>query len=136
MLADEQMRALYQSASHYISLSFGEGWDLAMMEAACAGLHLIAPSHSAYCSYLSDRDADMIPACPVPAVPEGRAGAEDRVFFDGLTWWRPDEDAAVDVIQGIIGGSAAPKPSPQARIIREYSWENAGGHLLEILNGL
>ena len=52
LVADAKAPGLYAAATHYISLSHGEGWDQPMMEAAAAGLKLIAPSHSAYLTYL------------------------------------------------------------------------------------
>jgi glycosyltransferase involved in cell wall biosynthesis len=133
LLPDEQMRALYQSATHYVSMSFGEGWDLAMMESAAAGLALIAPRHTAYVSYLTDEDAELIDARCVPAGFEGRVGVEDRVFFDGANWWRPDEDAAVATLSRIIRAGQPAKPSPRERIVRDYSWQRAATRLVEVL---
>ncbi|HEU4888597.1 MAG TPA: hypothetical protein VFV49_11965, partial [Thermoanaerobaculia bacterium] len=111
VLSEEQLRALYHTATHYISMSFGEGWDFPMIESAAAGLQLIAPRHSSYCEYLTDRDATMIPAARVPAVIEGQTGAEDRRWFDGTCWWKPDEEAAAEAIRRIIDGRATPHAS-------------------------
>jgi glycosyltransferase involved in cell wall biosynthesis len=132
-LTDAQMRSLFNTATHYISLSKGEGWDLVMMEAAVAGLDLIAPYHSAYACYLRDDEAAFIPAALVPAVSEGETRSEDQIFFDGSAWWEPDEDAAVALIRHIIGGQAPSKHSPRARFLREYSWTNAARRLIEVI---
>jgi glycosyltransferase involved in cell wall biosynthesis len=136
LLPENEIRALYSAATHYISLSFGEGWDQPMMEAAASGLALIAPRHSAYVSYLTDDDAELIDAPAVPAVIEGRVGAEDHVFFDGARWWRPDEDAAVEVLQRVIRAGGATKPSPRDRIVRDYTWSRAAARLREVLDEL
>jgi len=133
LLPNEIMPSLYRMGTHYISMSKGEGWDLPMMEAASAGLSLIAPSHSAYTSYLRDEDADMIPARLVPALFEGTAGIEDRVFFENLSWWQPDEDAAVEIIRQIIRGDRPARHSARERIISDYTWEKAARRLVEIL---
>jgi glycosyltransferase involved in cell wall biosynthesis len=133
VLADEQLRGLYRAATHYLSLSCGEGWDFPMMESAAAGLQLVAPAHTAYLEYLTADDAELIPAALVPAVVEGRAGAEDRRWFDGACWWRPDEDAAADVIRRIVDGRAAPKASPAERIRRTHRWDAAAARLHEVL---
>lgn len=133
LLPDAVLPSLYRMGTHYISMSHGEGWDRPMMEAASAGLSLIAPCHSAYTAYLRDEDADLIPSKLVPAVFEGSAGAEDRIFFDNLRWWQPDEDAAVEIIRGIIRGSRPLKRSPKERIIADYTWEKAARRLIEIL---
>lgn len=133
-VTNEQLRGLYRSATHYISLSLGEGWDQAAMEAAAAGLQLVAPRHSAYAAWLCDDEAELIDSTAVPADFEGRAGAEDRVWFDGARWWRPDEDAASDCIRRIIDGSTAAKQLPRQRIARDYSWSAAARSLLWILD--
>jgi glycosyltransferase involved in cell wall biosynthesis len=134
MLSDEQLRSLYRAATHYVSLSCGEGWDFPMMESAAAGLQLIAPEHTAYRDYLGADDAELLPAACIPAVVEGRAGAEDRRWFDGACWWKPDEDAAIDVIRRIVAGRAAPKRSPAERIRRAHRWDAAAARLHEVLD--
>jgi hypothetical protein len=58
---------------------------------------------------------------------------EDHIFFDGLRWWEPDEDAAVDIIRSIVGRTAELKTSPQARIIRDYTWAKAAARLIELV---
>lgn len=132
-LTDAQMRSLFNTATHCISLSKGEGWDLVMMEAAVAGLELIAPNHSAYSCYLRDDEAAFIPAALIPAMSEGETRSEDQIFFDGSAWWEPDEDAAVALIRQIIGGHAPPKHSPRERFLSEYSWANAARRLIEVI---
>jgi FkbM family methyltransferase len=132
-LPDDMLRALYAAATHYVSLSRGEGWDLPMMEAAVAGLALIAPEHSSYLAYLREEDAYLIPAPLGPARFDDQLGREDAIFFHGLQWWHPDEDAAADVIRRIVRGDAPPKRSPKERIAAEYSWERAGAALLDAI---
>ena len=134
LLGDEQIRALYHTATHYISMSHGEGWDLPMMEAATAGLQLIAPNHSGYKTYLGPGDAELVPATETDARFEGSVGQEDHIFFDGLSWWRPDEDAAAAVIARAIRGNAAQKKSPAERIRLLFTWDRAAARLLSILN--
>lgn len=133
-LPESQMPALYASASHYISMSRGEGWDLPMMEAAAADLTPIAPRHTAYTTYLSDDSAHWLPAPLVPAEFNQRLGAEDRIFFEGLNWWDPDVAAAAATIRAIIDGTAPLPASPQRRVLEEFTWEAAGRSLLAILS--
>jgi glycosyltransferase involved in cell wall biosynthesis len=133
-LANEEIRALYRTATHAISLSMGEGWDQVMMEAAAAGLQVIAPRHSAYTAYLRDDDAELIDSELVPARFEGKLGGEDWSLFDGTRWWQPDEDAATDLLRRIVGGRTSPKPSPRARIARDYLWSAAARSLLEVVD--
>jgi len=132
-LPDDAVRALYAAATHYISLSHGEGWDLPMMEAAVCGLALVAPAHSSYLSYLREEEAYLIPAPLGPARFDGKLTPEDAVLFHGVQWWHPDEDAAADVIRQIVRGSAPPKRSPRDRIAADYGWEKAAAALLATL---
>jgi hypothetical protein len=136
ILSEEQMRSLYQTATHYFSMSKGEGWDLVAMEAAAAGLHLIAPNHSAYASYLREEDAELIPASLVPAVFESPMRREDLIFFEGAFWWEPVENVAVEIIERTIRSDGPTKSLPRDRIIAEYSWANAGHRLIQVLEEL
>ncbi len=135
LLTEEQMLALYATATHYVSVSHGEGWDQVMMEAAVAGLHLVAPNHTAYLEYLGDDDAEFIPSTLGPATFEGRVGAEDQVFFDGLAWWHPDGQATVEILRGAIDGTRARQVPPSARIASTYTWQAAARRLVEVLDG-
>lgn len=134
LLSDEQMRALYAAATHYVSVSRGEGWDLVMMEAAVAGLRLIAPAHTAYLDYLEHGDAEFIPSALVPARFDGFIGPEDSVFFEGLSWWEPDREATAEILRGAIDGTRARQPPPSARIASTYTWDAAARSLLEALD--
>jgi glycosyltransferase involved in cell wall biosynthesis len=108
-LTEAEMLGLYAAATHYISMSHGEGWDQVMMEAAVAGLRLVAPRHTAYLEWL-------------------------RIFFDGLRWWEPDAEAAAEIIRGIVDGRGRAKPPPSARLASTYTWESAARQLLEAMD--
>jgi glycosyltransferase involved in cell wall biosynthesis len=129
--SDAEMPRLYAAATHYVSLSLGEGWDQAMMEAAASGLRLIAPQHSAYTAYLDPSVAQMIPSHPVPATfPHDPALAE---LFVGASWWTPNEDAAVGALRRAIEGRDAPLGSARERVLRDFTWEHATRRLIALL---
>jgi glycosyltransferase involved in cell wall biosynthesis len=131
LFADAQMPRLYATATHYISLSFGEGWDQAMVEAAASGLKAIAPDHSAYRAYLDPSVAQLIPSRERPAVFTG--GGEIGNLFDGVNWWEPDVDEAVACVRRAIEGRDANKAPPRERILSELTWEAATRRLIAIL---
>jgi glycosyltransferase involved in cell wall biosynthesis len=134
LLAEPAMPRLYTAATHYISMSHGEGWDHPMVEAAACGLHLIAPDHSAYRAYLTPEIATLLPCRQVPARFEG--DPELQTLFDGAEWWEPDQDAAVTAIRAAIE-EPCPRPSPaRDAILSTISWQKATGRLLDILNEL
>jgi glycosyltransferase involved in cell wall biosynthesis len=134
VLGDADMPRLFALATHYWSMSHGEGWDQPMVEAGATGLGLIAPDHSAYASYLDDSVATMIPARRVPAMVPGDA-ALSRLFA-GSEWWEPDEDAAVAAIQGALRSRSEPGPNARPRIAAELTWDRATDRLLEIVEEL
>lgn len=129
------MSRLYASASHYWSMSHGEGWDLSMMEAAASGLQLIAPNHSAYKTYLDEEIASMIPSKKMPAKFKWSDGVHK--FFRGADWWVPDEDIAARFIGEVIenGDGSRPKKA-RDRIIANYTWEKSTERLIKILTDL
>lgn len=131
LFSDAAMPRLYAAATHYISLSHGEGWDQAMVEAAASGLRLIAPAHSAYTAYLDGSVATLIPSREVDAVFGG-----DPLFaelFRGLHWWEPDEAAAIAAIRAAISGAGGALASPRERILRDFTWDAAARQLATIL---
>ena len=129
-LSDAGMTGLYRAATHYWSLSHGEGWDLPMSKAGAMGLTLVAPRHSAYVDYLDDTTAHMIPATVGPALMPGGGYYPP---FHGLDWWTPDEDAATDILRRIIQGDGAPK-SARAHLLDRFTWERSATRLLAILD--
>jgi glycosyltransferase involved in cell wall biosynthesis len=106
-----------------------------MMEAAAMGLHLIAPKHSAYTAYLDESIASLLPFRKVPAVFEWSDGLHE--LFRGADWWEPDEEAAADCLRrAITRGDTGLNLAARARMVEEYTWENAARRLAEILDEL
>ncbi|SRX76215.1 glycosyltransferase family protein [Aequorivita antarctica] len=124
---------LYASATHYISMSFGEGWDLPMMEAMATNLHVIAPFHSAYTSYLNENVATLITAEKEPAIFKGSYRLADQCWFDKLNWWRPNEQKAEKTIRNIIDGKLIPIQTARAHVQKHFTWTHATKRLIEIL---
>jgi glycosyltransferase involved in cell wall biosynthesis len=131
LFPDADMPRVYAAGTHYISLSFGEGWDLSMIQSAAGGLQLIAPRHSAYTTYLNDEIATLISATEQPAIPPGSRWSHE--FFVGANWWVPDLDEAVAAIRAAIDGRETPKASARDHVVERFSWEKAGDRLLDIL---
>ncbi|MGD1091412.1 MAG: glycosyltransferase [Bryobacteraceae bacterium] len=129
---DSEMPRLYAAATHYISMSHGEGWDQPMMEAAASGLKLIAPAHSAYLAYLNSSIASLIPAREAPVLIEGDAATAE--LFKDAHWWQPDRDSAIQFIRDAIEGRDRDKPSPRGQIVHDFTWTQATRRLIEILD--
>ncbi len=131
ILAEAEMPRLYTAATHYWSMSFGEGWDLPMAEAAATGLRLIAPRHTAYLDYLDCDVARMIPSRMVPA--DASAAPWAATLFEGASWWVPDEDAAGQALRDAIEGRDRPAASVRDRMAAARTWRQATERLIEIL---
>ena len=134
LLADAELPGLYAAATHYWSMSHGEGWDLPMTEAGATGLRLIAPSHTAYLDYLDSGVAQLIPARSTPA--DARTLPWMAYLFEGAHWWTPDEDAAGQALRNAIDGRDQPADSIRDRLASAFTWRQAGARLIEILTEL
>jgi hypothetical protein len=104
-LADDELPGLFADATHYWSMSHGEGWDQPMTEAAASGLRLIAPDHTAYRAYLDRAVATLLPAVRTPARrPDLDDDQDSAAYARGFTaepvWWTPDAVAKVLMTQG------------------------------------
>ena len=131
LLAEGEMTGLYRAATHYWSLSHGEGWDLPLSKAGAMGLGLIAPAHSAYLDYLDQDVARLIPSSVGPALLPGREGFYPP--FHGLDWWVPDEEAAAAILTGIIRDGDR-LPSARDHLLGRFTWERSADRLLAILD--
>lgn len=131
IIRDEEMPRVYAAATHYISLSLGEGWDQPMVEAAAAGLQLIAPNHSAYTAYLDESVARLLP-CARESVIFQDSG-DDDIWFRGAEWWRPDPAEARAAIRDAIEGERSAALA-QDRVATELTWELSTRRLISILS--
>ena len=130
VFSDAEMPRLYASATHYVSLSFGEGWDLPLMEAAACGLRLIAPDHTAYRTYLNPAIATLIPTHERPAMTTG----DFRLFFDRAHWWEPDQEEAVEAFRRAIEDREQTVASARDFVLGHYTWRHATERLMAILS--
>ena len=128
-LLDAIMPRLHAVATHYISMSHGEGWDQPMMEAAVMNRALIAPRHSAYTHYLDDEIAELLPVTQVTADRHDWM----RALFGNADWWVPDEAAAIAAIRAAIDGTSPARARPRDRIASTYTWRRAAERLVEIV---
>lgn len=132
LYSDSAMPRLYGTATHYFSMSYGEGWDQPAMEAAACGLRLIIPNHSAYTSYLDSSVASLIRSREIPVHLPG--DHDTAALFENARWWEPDGDEATAYIRAAIEGRDAHAPKPQSHILQNFTWEKAAMRLREILS--
>ena len=132
---DEQgIAGLYAMATHYFSLSHGEGWDLPITRAGCLGAGLIAPRHSAYTAYLNDSVAHLIPCTTGPALMPYSSAYYPA--FHGLDWWHPDEDAAAEILSRVIRDPEGERRDAACHLMDSFTWDAAARRLLDALDGV
>ncbi len=114
-LDDAALPGMYAGATHYVSASFGEGWDHPMTEACAMGLGLVAPRHTAYLDYLCEPwvrwvDVDRVAAFaddpPLEAI--ARVARWSQEIFAGDRWWRVRRDALAAALRACIDDPADP----------------------------
>lgn len=125
---------LYAMATHYFSLSHGEGWDLPITRAGCLGAGLIAPRHSAYTAYLNDEVAHLIPCTTGPALMP--YSTDYYPPFHGLDWWHPDEDAAAEILARVIRDPKGERRDAARHLMDNFTWDAAARRLLDGLDGV
>ena len=129
-LPPDAMPSLYAAATHYISMSRGEGFDLPMVEAGVSGLQMIAPRHTAYLDYLDDEIAYLIPVVPQEAsMPDD---PETEKLFAGAHWWEPRQDQSCAIIRDIIDGRAELKQHGRAALSK-LSWSQTAERLEQLI---
>lgn len=132
---DEQgIAGLYAMATHYFSLSHGEGWDLPITRAGCLGAGLIAPRHSAYTAYLNDEVAHLIPCTTGPALMP--YSSDYYPAFHGLDWWHPDEDTAAEILSRVVRNPEGERRDAARHLAESFTWDAAAHRLLDILDGV
>lgn len=125
-LSDTDMMSLHAAATHYWSMSHGEGWDLPMAQAGAMGLTLLAPDHSAYRAYLDDGIAHMILSRVTPAL-DG---------YRGRKWWTPDEEEAARLLRAVIDDPDGTRRSARAHLLENFGWHAAARRLVDLLRRL
>jgi len=122
---------LYQLATHYWSMSHGEGWDLPMTRAGAKGLGLIAPRNSAYTAYLNDKIAHLIPCTTGPAcMPYSNAIYPP---FQGIDWWHPDENVTAHLLSRAVR-SGLERRDPRTYLLQCFAWKLRTNDLLGVLD--
>jgi hypothetical protein len=84
VLPDAQMPHLFALATHYLTLSHGEGWDLPSLQAGAMGRRLIVPRHSAYEDNFDEGSARFVPARAVRALQN--IGDAERCILEIAPW--------------------------------------------------
>lgn len=123
----EQMGAFMRAATHYISTSFAEGWDLNCLNAMACGVPVIAPEHSGYTGYCFRNNACMLPvAVKFPA----EQGGVTAGLYAGAHWFGVDLNESVNIVRSYVTSPLAQDRVVAAlRTAQVFTW----GHTAAVL---
>ena len=82
---DNLMLALYQNCTHYISMSFGEGWGLSESTCGVLGKRVLAPRSTAFLDYLNEENSYPIQVNTIRANQDGPTAG----YYFNSNWYNP-----------------------------------------------
>ena len=88
----EEIAALYHDPviKGYLSLTRGEGYGLPLVDAAAAGLPIIATNYSGHLEYLQK---DSFLPVSYKSIPVPDKKIDNRIFVKGVKWVEPEKDS-------------------------------------------
>lgn len=84
-LSEASMLSLYNSCTHYITTSYGEGWGLGESTCGVLGKRVIAPQSSAFTEYLNVDNSYPVMCQKIRAMQDGPTA----FYYAGSDWWGP-----------------------------------------------
>jgi len=85
-----ELAALARRSNCWLSLPHAEGWNLGAFDAAVAGTPVVTTGYGGPSDYLDAHTSSLIKGTQMPAP-----------GLEGITWLRPDLDAAVDALRAV-----------------------------------
>jgi len=104
-LTEAAMYSLYHWCTHYISMSYGEGWGMSESICGVLGKTLIVPNHSAYTAYATPETAYLINSQTIPAICDGPVAR----YYDGLRWFAPIKFSAKKQLRAALNDNSNDK---------------------------
>ena len=130
-LTGDEMAELMSVATHYVSATFGEGWDLPAINMALMGKQLILPRHTAYLEWCDEEVVDFVDCQKIPA----QAGGGLKKVYDGSNWWAPDIEQLAYKISTVGGVEVTEEHLEFAdKLAETYTWDICVDNLLKIID--
>jgi glycosyltransferase involved in cell wall biosynthesis len=98
LMTEEAMLSLCHWCTHYVTMSFGEGWGMSESVCGVLGKTIIAPKHTAFTEYLDDSTAYLINSQQAPACTDGPVAR----YYAGLRWFAPIHFAAKKALRASL----------------------------------
>lgn len=133
LIPEEVHPAFLKIGTHYISTSFGEGWDLTAMQAAACGLHVIVPHHTAYSCWLDNTLATLLPIAQKASA--SMDGTLSRMY-QGADWIQLHLPEAINIVtSNIIDSTLWDRKKENCKEkLKALSWKNIIPKYLGSLN--
>lgn len=84
-VSEQVMLALYQNCTHYISMSFGEGWGLSESICGILGKRVLAPKSTSFLDYLNEENSYPIQVNTIRAIQDGPTAG----YYANSNWYNP-----------------------------------------------
>jgi len=104
-LTEAAINSLYHWCTHYISMSYGEGWGMSESICGVLGKTLIVPNHSAYTAYATPETAYLINSQVIPAICDGPVAK----YYSGLRWFAPIKFSAKKQLRAALNDNSNDK---------------------------
>lgn len=118
----------------FVSFTRGEGFGLPLLEAAAAGLPIIATNWSSYLDFLNLVEKSFIKVnYSLKEIPR----TDDRILIRGAKWAYIDEEDAVKKMKKLYESYSVPKQwasSLQSKILQNYNFASIEKQFNEVLN--
>jgi len=130
-LTGDEMADLMSIGTHYVSATFGEGWDLPAINMALMGKQLILPRHTAYLEWCDEEIVDFVDCHKIPAQADGGL----KKVYSGSNWWAPDIEQLAYKISTVNEAKVTEEHLEFADSLAEnYSWDTCVDSLLKIID--
>ena len=74
-----------------LSPTRGEGYGLPLVDAAAAGLPVVATNQTGHIDFLKIKEKEYFLAVPCNSITIDKSRVDNRIFFEGFTWCEPNE---------------------------------------------
>lgn len=134
ILVDGMMPAFIRNATHYVSMSYGEGWDLNVMKAGAMCKIVCAPNNTSYTEYLREDNCYLI---PIKSKELAKQSGPTARLYKNLNWFVPDEDYVINFFDTL--GENGEKSVEKVRtlytdIMSKWTWTHTTENLLGVLD--
>jgi len=96
--AEGDVQFYLSNFTHYLTTSYGEGWDITCAKMACMGKQIIAPRSTSYTQYLNDENAYLVDCEVTKDI--GVTGPTKRIYRNSV-WYSPNEEQVVGLLSKI-----------------------------------